>query len=251
MCHSRQKGAAAHVREVQTQHTDDLPEPAEHFLGDVTTDDHLLGVVNAKDRDWVVNLKVGGSPVTFEIVTGADVTVLSERVWQQMAEPPPLSETKTQLTSPGGELQSVSKFMATTEVKGVEHTIRVIVIMDALASSLLGRDAAIQMGLVTRLQEVSSGNRVGLMDTKPVSIQLKDGAEPFCLHTARNVPFLLMDKDKDELKHIEDNGVIRPMTDPSEWCAPMVPVLKPSGLVRICVDLPVLNKVVKTLVTKS
>lgn len=247
MCFTDQKGAAVHVHEVETQHTNEPTEPAQYFLGGVTSvpDDRFLGVVNAKDRDWVVNLKMGGSPVTFKIDTGADVTVMSERVWQQMAEPPPLSETKTQLTSPGGELQSVGEFLATTEVKGVEHTVRVIVIKGALASNLLGRDAAIQMGLVARLQEVSNDNKVGLMKTKPVSIQLKEGAEPFCLHTARNVPLPLMEKVKDELKRMEDNGVIRPMTEPSEWCAPMVPVLKPSGQVRICVDLQVLNKAVK------
>ena len=103
----------------------------------------------------MVSLKVGGSPMTLQIDTGADVTVLSERVCQQMAEPPPLSETRAQFTSPGGELQSMGEFTATTKVKGVEHTFRVIVIKEALASNLLGRDAAIQMGLVAHLQEVS------------------------------------------------------------------------------------------------
>ena len=78
-----------------------------------------------------------------------------------------------------------------------------------------------------------------------MSIQMKEDAEPFFLHTARNVPLPLMQKVKDELKRMEDNGVIRSMTDPSEWCALMVPVLKPSGQVRICVDLQVLNKAVK------
>ena len=26
------------------------------------------------------------------------------------------------------------------------------------------------------------------------------------------------------------------ITEPTEWCAPMVPVVKPNGQVRVCVD---------------
>ena len=36
-------------------------------------------------------------------------------------------------------------------------------------------------------------------------------------------------------------GVISPVDDPSLWCAGMVVVPKPSGSVRICVDLTHLN----------
>ena len=38
--------------------------------------------------------------------------------------------------------------------------------------------------------------------------------------------------------------VISPVTAPTEWCADIVPVLKPNGRVRICVDLTHLNKAV-------
>lgn len=41
------------------------------------------------------------------------------------------------------------------------------------------------------------------------------------------------------------NGVIRKVEGPTEWCAGIVPVLKPSGQVRICVDLTQLNMSVK------
>lgn len=35
------------------------------------------------------------------------------------------------------------------------------------------------------------------------------------------------------------------MEKPTDWCAPMVPVLKKNGNVRICVDLKKLNEAVK------
>ena len=40
-------------------------------------------------------------------------------------------------------------------------------------------------------------------------------------------------------------GVISPVTVPTEWCSGMVPVLKPDGRVRICVDLTKLNQAVR------
>lgn len=40
-------------------------------------------------------------------------------------------------------------------------------------------------------------------------------------------------------------GIIREVTEPTEWCAPMVPVDKKNGKIRICVDLKQLNKAVK------
>ena len=40
-------------------------------------------------------------------------------------------------------------------------------------------------------------------------------------------------------------GVISPVTVPTEWCSGIVPVPKPNGRVRICVDLTPLNKAVQ------
>ena len=44
---------------------------------------------------------------------------------------------------------------------------------------------------------------------------------------------------------MEDLGVIVRETEPTDWCSPIVPVPKPNGRVRICVDLKRLNASVK------
>ena len=41
-------------------------------------------------------------------------------------------------------------------------------------------------------------------------------------------------------------GVISQVTEPTEWCAGMVPVVKRHSSVRVCVDLTHLNQSVKT-----
>lgn len=50
---------------------------------------------------------------------------------------------------------------------------------------------------------------------------------------------------KDELDRIEANDIIEAVTEPTEWCAPLVPVPKRNGKARTCVHLKRLNKAVK------
>uniref|UniRef100_A0AAV2JBC5 Reverse transcriptase RNase H-like domain-containing protein n=1 Tax=Knipowitschia caucasica TaxID=637954 RepID=A0AAV2JBC5_KNICA len=83
------------------------------------------------------------------------------------------------------------------------------------------------------------------MKTDPVKIHLRDDAVPHAVHTARRVPLPLLSKVQAELQRMEEHGVIVKVTQPTEWCAPMVPVLKPSGAVRICVGLQKLNENLK------
>nr|XP_033936287.1 uncharacterized protein K02A2.6-like [Pseudochaenichthys georgianus] len=102
------------------------------------------------------------------------------------------------------------------------------------------------MGLVKRVGEVNTSEQeFGLLKTQPVKIALKDNNQPYAVCTARRVPIPLLGAVKEELEKMEANDIIEAVTDPTEWCAPMVPVQKKSGKTRICVDLKKLNKAVK------
>ena len=41
------------------------------------------------------------------------------------------------------------------------------------------------------------------------------------------------------------DGILKEISEPTDWCFPMVPVLKPSGNVRICADYEKLNESIK------
>ena len=66
------------------------------------------------------------------------------------------------------------------------------------------------------------------------TIQLDASAKP-CFCKARTVPYSLKGKIEQELNRLVKQGVIEPITF-SEWAAPIVPVLKKDGTVRICGD---------------
>ncbi len=68
---------------------------------------------------------------------------------------------------------------------------------------------------------------------------------PYAVHTTRRVPFPLLPKVKAELQRMEEQAVVERVTQPTDWCAPMVPVMKPNGTVRICVGLNKLNDNIK------
>lgn len=71
---------------------------------------------------------------------------------------------------------------------------------------------------------------------------MKEGAVPYAIHTARRVPLPFLPKVQKELERMEEHGVIEKVTQPTDWCAPMVPVMKNTGAVRICVELQKLNE---------
>ena len=80
---------------------------------------------------------------------------------------------------------------------------------ERLRSNVLGLPAIEGLKLVTRMDNISDYNRKimeqfpklfrGLRNVKkPYHIQLKPNSRPYALFTARNVPFVLGDKVKEE-----------------------------------------------------
>lgn len=64
--------------------------------------------------------------------------------------------------------------------------------------------------------------------------------------TARRVSVPVLPKVKKKLDRMLTSGVIQPINEPTEWCAPMVAVPKKNkDQPRICVDFKMLNKAVK------
>ena len=211
---------------------------------------YVIDSVNREDdstKPWTVNLTVKKTVVKFKIDTGADISVMSEQTFNQLKIRPKLFSTKTVLTSPGGKLNVCGEFYAHTSYKGRRYKFRVVVVANRVGSNLLSRSAAVKMGLIKRIEEVHRNvfGTSGLLHTDPVPIKLRTDATPYCVTTARRVPFPLQKKVKAELDRMQAAGIIQEVTDPTDWCAPMVPVVKKNGNIRICVDYKKLNMAVK------
>ena len=210
----------------------DLPssDEEEHFfLGSVHTDN---------SQHWRQTLNICGKDLSFKIDTGADVNVISKETFESLPHQPTLASSRVTLHSPGGQMKVLGRFETLTPTDRTPMTIYVI---DNNTDNLLSRNSACTLGLVKRVSSV----KLGTVKCDPVKIRLKEGVVPHAITVARRVPIPLKEKVEAELRRMKNENVIQEITEATEWCAGIVPVLKPNGKVRICVDLKKLNQAVR------
>ncbi|KAL9952960.1 hypothetical protein ACROYT_G040293 [Oculina patagonica] len=63
-------------------------------------------------------------------------------------------------------------------------------------------------------------------------ITLKEDAKPFQATVPRNVLFPLCQKTKEQLDQMLETGVVSKVDQPTNWCAPMVVILKSNGKIQ-------------------
>ena len=224
---------------------DESDDPEQFFVGTTAAD-------NSDTSPWFAELQVGTTMVRFKLDTGADVSTMSKTVWLSISPQPTLQSTKVQLRGADDQLLPVcGVFSASLKYKGKATDVRMYV-LERASGCLLSRSACDELGLVKRVsatraqvQPPSGKPLVGCMEGPPAHIHLQSDATPYRCVTARRVPHHLFGKVREELGRMEDGGIITKVKEPTEWCSPMVPVLKPNGKVRICVDLKRLNASVK------
>ncbi|KAE8277802.1 hypothetical protein D5F01_LYC24173 [Larimichthys crocea] len=189
----------------------------------------------------------------FKIDTGADVTAVPEQLYAQ-GQFNKLARATKILYGPGGvPLKLKGKFTAVLS-NSKHSTHEEVYVVEGLRTPLLSGAAAMTLQLVARVNSISLDSKetvkrefpklfsgLGKMEGE-YTIVLKPDAKPFSLSTPRHISLPLLQKVKEELSRMEQQGVISKVDEPTAWCAPMVAVLKSSGRVRICSDLTELNK---------
>jgi hypothetical protein len=73
------------------------------------------------------------------------------------------------------------------------------------------------------------------MEGEEFHIALTDDANPFCVKAPRAIPFAYRDKLEAELELLQQQGIIEPVTQPTEWCAPIMVTPKKTQTTSECV----------------
>ena len=240
VCRSSKKvNNVPEIKETRPANPVNRPESPTYFLGSI--DQH------GEEPPWRTKLTMNGRPVDFKTDTGADVSVISKEVYDSLRPRPKPRQSDAILRSPGGTLPHLGTFTTYVDI-GNQQTVPFRAFVLNNCDSLLSRDAALRSGLAKRLDNINDlafGEVGRLVQCDPVKIRLRDDATAYSISTARRIPLPLLPKVEQELQRMEKNGVTERITEPTDWCAPVVPVMKKGGGVRICVDLKKLNRAVK------
>ncbi|XP_064475825.1 uncharacterized protein LOC135389723 [Ornithodoros turicata] len=206
-------------------------------------------------KAWFIDVDVNGYSVHFKVDSGAEVTVVPPSF---PGCPDVLDALKSEFTAVGSYFLNVKgTFRATLSWRGRSVTETVYVVQNQL-TPLLGFTAIESLDVVQFVGATSTRTAQGLGLTPEDSIfkglgelqeqyriRLRSDAQPFCLSTSRRLPLPLFNTVKQELLNLEQQGVIRKVDNPTEWCSGLVVVPKKTGGYRLCVDLTKLNKAVQ------
>jgi hypothetical protein len=74
----------------------------------------FLGAINgedSKDEEWAVELTLQGNPATLHIDTGAEVTVVSEKLWRSVGRPELTPSDRTLRGPDSRPIPTLGKFL--------------------------------------------------------------------------------------------------------------------------------------------
>ena len=203
----------------------------------------------------VVNMIVKGSPVQFDLDTGAVVTVMPERKFRQLFPEQFLRRSSVKLKTFTGQKPKV---VGETDVdvcyQDQEPKTLPIVVVRGEGPPLLGRNwlqhfildwSNIKAVLHERdtlnklLAEYADvfSNELGKITPVKARIVVSPSAAPK-FHHPRPVPYALKPLVEQKLDRLQRAGVLEPVTH-SDWATPIVTVPKRDGEVRICGDYKV------------
>lgn len=209
-----------------------------------------------------VTMDVDRVPVSFEVDTGAAVTLMSKAVFQQLFPQRKWQPCTDRLESyTGSAIDVCGKIVVDVQYGSQQVTDLPLFVVSGNGSTLLGRDwlrhvrldwSAIYPVKARKIATVTSDQDVkdllekhkavfdeGLGELKNVTahLQLDDDATPV-FKRPRSVPYATEKAIDAELDRLVEQGIAVPVKY-SDWATPVVPVAKPDGSVRLCGDFKV------------
>ena len=206
---------------------------------------------------------LNNADLEMEVDTGASFSIVSEATFERLwvtGQAPCLRPSTLALSTYTGEKLDVKGTAKVTVRYGSQHAELDLTVVAGAGPSLLGRDwlqvikldwnHLNQITSAASLQEVLAKHKsvfkdeLGLVKDAEATIHVDAEAQPrfFRPHT---IPYALRDRVNAELDRLEQTGIIEPVRF-ADWAAPIVPVVKKDGSIRVCGDFKVtVNKVAK------
>jgi len=235
--------------------------------------------------DVLTRLNTVAEPVTLSWIpdTGSDVDAISTRQLTLLGGFTENIDTDPDVvhTASGSRLDNVGRISATLYL-GDAHCNTTIHVYHGLKDALLSHQTLTALGLlppgwpavrpthprICQLQPVTHPSPGDLsrireellhefadvfddstlkpMNGPPMDIQLTNDARPSHINGARAIPYAFRDQIKTQLDDMAAEGIIEPVSEPADWCHPIVIVNKKgTSEKRLTVDLRKLNDQVR------
>ena len=214
-----------------------------------------------------VILKINDMDTSFQVDTGSDITILSEKDFKAMSASQRENVNYVFEGGPvklrsysGNSIENKGQLKVKVQYRGTVKYLKVVVAV-ATTRSLLGRDwlgefkldwnhllQALYCNKVDNFDEniksrfsslfISDDSARAREPIRGIKVDIKVDPRvkvPFC--KARKVPLALLSKTEEALDNLVKRGIISPVSDKDmdiEYCTPIVPILKSNGTVRIC-----------------
>ena len=237
------------VEQTASGFTETDPEETTNLEEDV-----IFNVKSKSTPPYQVVVEINEHPVSMEIDTGAAVSIMSREVWEARFAELPLAKPTLSLRTYTAERMAVLGEASVHVRYGKYYGTHTLYVVEGAGPTLLGRNwlhfipldwASIKAvsgvdSKVDRLVGKYPGvfqEGLGTLKHFKATLQLQPGATPR-FSRPRPLPFAIKEQVEGELDRLVEQGILIKV-DYSDWAAPIVPVPKSDGAVRICGDYKV------------
>ena len=242
---AKRSGSRTHVVEAAEEWEADLPaDDSSRQQEDEATE--TVQRVSVPPISCSVQFQQTG--VDMEIDTGSSVSLIGQDTFQRLNVRPKLRKCSARFkTYTGQSIPVLGEFDTTVEYDSKSYRALKVVVVKGARTNLLGRDwlkeipinwRAVHAVRSASLQALKEKHRrlfePGLGELKGVKVRLDIGRTVpprFC--KARSLPYVFKEKVELQLQKDIDSGILEEVQN-SSWAAPIVPILKKDGAVRIC-----------------
>ena len=217
----------------------------------------ILRVGGPPSKPITVTVEIEGKSISMEVDTGSAVSLISQDTQKKCFPQAKLNSTPVVLQTYTAESMAVLGVMVVQVKYGEYVDTHELYVVEGSGPSLLGRSWLETMRLDWQSLKVDSvtesapkslesllqkygevfSSKPGTMKDFEAKLTVKPGTKPRFFRP-RPVPYALLGAVEKELDRLEEIGVLEKVSH-SDWAAPIVPVPKPDGTVRICGDYKV------------